>query len=88
LESANSENYSIAAGLSISEVNLPVLKTRGSEKFVEKTKQVLGIRAKGRKVVEVGPVYQLREPQVSYLTDFGLENDAIEAENICFWNVY
>jgi len=38
---------------------------------------VLGIRAKGRKVVEAGPVYQLREPQISYLTDFGLENDAM-----------
>ena len=30
----------------------------------------------------------LREPQVSYLTDFGLENDAIGVENTCFWNVY
>jgi hypothetical protein len=30
--------------------------------FVEKTRQELGIRAKGRKVVEAGPSYQLREP--------------------------
>jgi len=30
LESADSENYSIAAGLSDSEVNLPVLKTKGA----------------------------------------------------------
>ena len=48
---------------------------------------VLSIRAKGRKVAEAGPVYPLREPQVSYLTDFGLENDAIGAEKTCFWNV-
>jgi hypothetical protein len=25
---------------------------------------------------------------LSYLTDFGLENDAIGAENTYFWNVY
>jgi hypothetical protein len=49
---------------------------------------VLGIRAKGRKVVEARPVYQLREPQVSYLTDFSLENDAVGVENTYFWNVY
>jgi len=35
-----------------------------------------------------GPVYQLREPQVSYLADFGLENDAIGVKNTYFWNVY
>jgi hypothetical protein len=40
----------------------------------EKTNQFLGIRTKGLKVVEAGQVYQLREPQVSYLTDFGLKN--------------
>jgi len=49
---------------------------------------VLGIRTKGLKVVEAGLVYQLREPQVSYLNDFGLENDAVGAENTYFWNVY
>ena len=38
----------------------------GSEGFVEKTRQELGIRARGRKVVDAGPAYQLREPQVSY----------------------
>ncbi|MBW2429277.1 MAG: hypothetical protein JRF56_09980 [Deltaproteobacteria bacterium] len=36
----------------------------GSEGFVEKTRQELGIRAKGRKVVEARASYQLREPQV------------------------
>jgi len=49
---------------------------------------VLGIRAKGRKAVDAGPVYQLRESPVSYLADFGLENDAIGAENTYFWKVY
>ena len=60
----------------------------GSEGVVEKTRQELGIRARGRKVVEAGPAYQLREPQVSYSAHFGLENDDIESENTCFWDVY
>ena len=49
---------------------------------------MLGIRAKGRKVVETGEAYQLREPQVSYPFNFGLENDDIGAENTYFWDVY
>lgn len=43
----------------------------GSQGFVEKTKRELGIRAKGRKVVEADPGYQLREPQVCYQAAFG-----------------
>ncbi len=54
----------------------------------EKTKQALGIRAKRRKVVEAGPVYQLRNPQVSHLIDFGLENDAIGTVTTCLQVVY
>ena len=60
----------------------------GSEEFVEKTRQEFGIRARGRKVVEAAPAYQLREPQISYLAHFGLENDDIGAENAYFWEVY
>ncbi len=48
---------------------------------------MLGIRAKGRKVVEAGEAYQLREPQVSYPANFGLENDDIGAKNTYFWDV-
>ena len=59
----------------------------GGEAFVEKTKHELGIRGRGRKVVEAGSVYQLREPQVSYPAHFGLENDDIGAENTYFWDV-
>ena len=60
----------------------------GSEKFVKKTKQEFGIRAKDRKVVEARTAYQLREPQVAYPANFGLENDDIGAENTYFWDVY
>jgi hypothetical protein len=54
----------------------------GTQGFVEKTKQKLGIRAKGRKVVETGEAYQLREPQVFYPSNFGRENDDIGADPI------
>jgi hypothetical protein len=42
----------------------------------------------GRKVVEAGEAYQLREPQVSYPANLDLENDDIGAENTYSWNVY
>jgi putative transposase len=60
----------------------------GTKRFVENTKQVLGIRKKGRNVVGAGEAYQLREPQVSYPANFGFENDDIGAENTHFWDVY
>ncbi len=50
--------------------------------------QQLGIRAKGRKVVEGGAAYQLRESQVAYRANFGTEKDDIAAENTYFWDVY
>ena len=60
----------------------------GTQEFVENIKQKLGFKAKGRKVVETEEVYQLREPQVSYPANFGLENDDIGAENTYFWDLY
>jgi putative transposase len=38
----------------------------GSEAFVERTKEELGIRAEGREVRELEGQFILREPQVSY----------------------
>ena len=58
----------------------------GSERFVAKTKQELGITAKGREVVKVMLAYQLREPKMPYMATFGPENDDIEAENSYFEN--
>ena len=55
---------------------------------VEKTKQQLGIRAKGRKVVEAGAAFQLRVSQVAYRADFGPEKDDIAAENTYLGDVY
>ena len=66
---------------------VPDLTGVGSEEFVERTKVELGIRAKGRKVLEGGEAYRLREPQVSYPDVFGTKNADIDAENSHFWNI-
>lgn len=58
----------------------------GSEGFVEKTKEKLGIRAKGRKVLDSGMAFQLRESKVSYCAVFDTENDDIGGENSYFWS--
>ena len=60
----------------------------GSQGFIEKTRRELGIKARGRKVVEGGSAYRLREPQVSYSAHFGLENDDIGVEKAYMWDVY
>jgi putative transposase len=57
----------------------------GSEHFVHQTKKELGARAKGRVVLECEEMFQLQEPGVSYLVDFGPKNDDIGAEDGYFW---
>ena len=46
----------------------------------------MGQRAKGRNVLGAGSALQLREPEVSYLANSGLENEDIGVENGYFWN--
>jgi putative transposase len=58
----------------------------GSAQFVVKTKSELGIRAKGRKVVDDGKAYQLREPEVVYQDGFDPESGDIGAGNTYLWN--
>ena len=58
----------------------------GSKKFVETTKERLGIKAKGRRVLGGNGAYELREPAVSYMGDFEPENDSLSPENTYFWN--
>ena len=59
----------------------------GSEGFVERTKDELGIRAKGRKVLGSGEAFQLREPGICYRGIFGSKNDDIGTESSYFWNI-
>jgi putative transposase len=53
----------------------------GSDSFVENIKRQLGLRAKGRKVKEIGEGYQLREAMQSYISVFEPQISHIELEN-------
>ena len=58
----------------------------GSKGFVEATKERLGIKAKGRKVLGENRTYELREPADPYECDFDLENGVLRFENTHLWN--
>ena len=59
----------------------------GSRSFVENVKALLGLRARGRDVIEGGKGYQLREG-AGYYNDFPeLGNGDISLENSYFWDV-
>ena len=79
-------NDSLGQGKSIRDSKWSRSIAVGSERFVYRTKKELGARAKGRVVLESAEAFQLREPGVSYLVNFGPKNDDIGAENVYFWN--
>jgi putative transposase len=41
----------------------------GNKTFIEKTKETLGFRAKGRKIISTDGAFELREGQASYGED-------------------
>ena len=59
----------------------------GSRGFVERIKSILGGLALGRKRIEAGESYQLREPSALYNVHFGVKKGDIELENAYFWNI-
>jgi hypothetical protein len=59
----------------------------GSEDFLRRTRQRIGIKIKGRKVVEKGGAYTLREPMSDYGLYSGPENSSIVPENRYLWDV-
>jgi putative transposase len=79
-------NDSLGQGRSIRDSKWTRSIAVGSEDFVHRTKEELGARAKGRVVLESAEAFQLREPGVSYLIDFGPKNDDIGQENGYFGN--
>ena len=60
----------------------------GNKAFVEITHEKLGIKAKGRMVVENNDTYELKEPPSPYGDVFGPKKGVLRPENACFWNVY
>jgi hypothetical protein len=53
---------------------------------VRDTKEMLGIKAVGRKIMGKEEVYELQESEVPYETNFGRENGDLRQENAFFWN--
>ena len=59
----------------------------GSRPFVDKVKSLLGLRAKGRKVIEAGEGYQVREGTIPYKALFEAEKEDIGPKNTYFWDI-
>jgi len=59
----------------------------GSKSFVEEVKDKLGFRAIGRKVVSTGDVYELKENEVSYSSDFDGKMSTLRHTNRLKWRV-
>ena len=58
----------------------------GSKEFTETTKRQLGIRAKGRKVIDSRGLCELRESEAAYNVNFAHENRDIDVNNAYFLN--
>ena len=58
----------------------------GSQPFVEKVKDPLGFRARGRDVTEATIGYQLRGGVAHYKALFEVKNNDIALENTHFWD--
>ena len=58
----------------------------GNIGIVERVKSLMGVLTIGRKSIEAGESYQLREPAVPYKAHFGTQKCDIEPENTYFWD--
>jgi len=58
----------------------------GGKEFVEMTRDKLGYRAEGRRVVKSDEDYQLREQQASYIANSGHKKVALSDDNTYYWN--
>ena len=59
----------------------------GNRSFVEKMKSLMGGLAIGRKSIEAGESYQLREPAITYGAHLGVKKSDMAPENTYFWDV-
>lgn len=57
----------------------------GSDKFIKKILSQLGVRVKGRKIIEAGQTFQIREEMESYNALFDSEKWDIDPENTHNW---
>ena len=59
----------------------------GSDRFIDKVSEELGIRAAGRSAVENADGYELRERGSSYRANFTIKNHPLSVKNTHFWKV-
>jgi putative transposase len=59
----------------------------GSKLFIDNVKAGLGLRGRGRGVIEASEGYQLRERADRYQAVSGAENDVIGPKNTDLWNI-
>jgi len=57
----------------------------GSRAFVTETKERLGVRDRGRKLVGTGDNFELRESPAPYKGISGPENEAVRLQNEYYW---
>ena len=55
------------------------------EKFIDVTKKLPGIKAKGRKKTNSGKCCGLREPRATHYRSFEFENGTLRTQNIYCW---
>ena len=58
----------------------------GSEPFIQNVKVLMGGMALGRKVLETGESFQLKEVQYPYNAHLGVKKSDIGAQNIYVWH--
>jgi hypothetical protein len=54
--------------------------------FIDTIKKKMGLAAKGRKQLDDGDAFQLRERSMPYGDDFGAENSDIGSQNAYSWD--
>jgi putative transposase len=60
----------------------------GSKTFIEVTREKLGVKAKGRRVIGTDDMYELSEEQSSCNDVFWPKKDTLKPKNAYFWNGY
>jgi putative transposase len=58
----------------------------GSEQYVGGIQRELGVRAKGRRVIEEGGSHQLRESETAYTSQDEVEKGLLRSNNTFLWN--
>lgn len=56
----------------------------GSEDFVERIKEQLDVKAKSRKIIQIGNDYILSDSEIPYKAVFDPKNEALRSKNGCF----